>query len=75
MVKVKPLLDRVLEWKAFLGAGLDAAHLDALRAHARTGRPLGGARFLNRIETRLGRRLKKRKPGPKAGAKTDGAGK
>ena len=45
--------------------------LEAIRAHARTGRPLGGERFLARLETRLGRRLRKAKPGPKPKAKID----
>ena len=66
MVTVRPLLDLVPDWKAFLGAGLSAEDHEAIRGHERTGRPLGSARFLTRLEKRLGRRLKRAKPGPKA---------
>jgi hypothetical protein len=45
------------DWKTFLAGGL--------RGHERTGRPLGGKSFLAGIETQLGRRFAKRKPGPK----------
>ena len=65
VVKVKPLLDRVPDWKAFLREGLDSDDLEAIRAHERTGRPLGGTKFLARLEKRLGRTLAKAKPGPK----------
>lgn len=37
----------------------------ALRRHERTGRPLGAVAFIEGLENRLGRALKKRKPGPK----------
>ncbi|GEM_PF-2757267 len=37
----------------------------APRHHERTGRPLGGQDFIERLEERLGRFLRKRKPGPK----------
>jgi len=65
VVRVRPLLDLAPDWKALLGAELGAEDLEAIRGHERTGRPLGDARFLTRLETRLGRRLKKAKPGPK----------
>ena len=69
MVAVRPLLDLVPDWKGFLRGGLDAEDLDAIRAHERTGRPLGGERFVARLERRLGRPLKKARPGPKPKAK------
>jgi putative transposase len=65
LVKVAPLLEPVAEWKAFLAAGPDAEAHAALRAHERTGRPLGGEAFLASLERRLGRVLHKAKPGPK----------
>ena len=65
LVTVAPLLRRVTDWAAFLGEGLDADALEAIRAGERTGRPLGDARFVKRLETRLGRTLARLKPGPK----------
>ena len=71
VVTVHPLLEQVSDWKAFLGTGLGAKELAAIRAHGRTGRPLGGEGFLTRLEERLGRRLRKAKPGPKPKAAAD----
>jgi len=39
--------------------------LKALRAHERTGRPLGDENFLALLEQNLGRILRRQKPGPK----------
>jgi hypothetical protein len=36
------------------------------REHTRTGRPLGGIRFIARLEQKLGRRLAPLKRGPKS---------
>jgi len=36
-----------------------------IRRHERTGRPLGDAGFIARLESQLGRFLRKCKPGPK----------
>lgn len=69
VVAVRPLLDLAPDWKRFLRAGLEPEDLETIRAHERTGRPLGGERFVARLEARLGRRLKKAKPGPKPKAK------
>ena len=65
LVKTAPLLDIAGDWAAFLAGGLGAAEGDALRHHEHTGRPLGDARFIERLEATLGRSLKKKKPGPK----------
>jgi len=65
LVRVAPLLDLVPDWAAFLADGLDDEAAETLRRHARTGRPLGAARFVKRLEKRLGRALAKHKPGPK----------
>ncbi len=65
LVTVRPLLDRVGGWSAFLDAGLDPAERDAIRARERTGRPLGSEGFVRRLEKKLHRALAKRKPGPK----------
>jgi putative transposase len=65
LVRVRPLLALAPDWRDFLAEGLSAADREAIRAGERTGRPLGSARFVARLEKRLDRPLAKRKPGPK----------
>ena len=65
LVAVRPLLDLVPDWAAFLAGGLGEAEHEAIRAGERTGRPLGSARFTAALEKRLGRKLARQKPGPK----------
>lgn len=65
LVKVKPLLAMVGDWKAFLRSAVAEEELRDLREHGRTGRPLGSSHFLDRLESRVGRVLKRQKPGPK----------
>ena len=67
LVKAGPLLDMVGDWAAFLAGGLGEDEGSVRRKHERSGRPLGGAGFIERLETELGRPLKKGKPGPKRG--------
>jgi putative transposase len=64
-VQVKPLLERMPDWRAFLTEGLGAETVTLLRRHERTGRPLGTSAFLARIEKKLGRPLRPGKPGRK----------
>ncbi len=64
LAEVSPLLERAGDWQAFLQCGLDERTLETLRGHERTGRPLGDAAFIAGLETRLGRALARRKPGP-----------
>lgn len=65
LVDPRKLLRLVDDWKDFLGEGLDAPMLEAIRKGERTGRPLGSARFIAKLESRLGRTLARQKPGPK----------
>lgn len=65
LVKVAPLLAMVGDWKAFLRSATSEEELRELRAHGRTGRPLGSSTFLDRLESLVGRVLKPQKPGPK----------
>ena len=58
------MLETIANWSAYLRAGLRESERETPRHHARTGRPLGSAGFIAELEARLGRRLKKRKPGP-----------
>jgi len=65
LVKVKPLLERVNNWPAYL---TDCSDFDnELRKHTRTGRPIGERDFLLQIEALTGRRVRKKKPGPRSG--------
>ena len=65
LVKAQPLLDRFGDWCEFLATGLQAADADLLRRHERTGRPLGSAEFVVRLEKLLNRALAPGKPGRK----------
>jgi putative transposase len=65
LVRVKPLLERVDDWAAFLSEGLTEEEREAIRKGERTGRPLGAASFVKRLEKKLGRTLARQKPGPK----------
>lgn len=65
LVEVAPLLQRVADWPGLLSRGLAEDERDAIRRGERTGRPLGAAAFVARLEKRLGRVLARRKPGPK----------
>ena len=71
LVVARPLLDIVGDWREFLKGGLSEDEHEAIRAHERTGRPLGKARFTARLEKRLGRTLARQKPGPKPKAPLD----
>lgn len=66
LVRVEPMLSMVGDWAGYLAQDIDDAELSALRRNARTGRPLGSADFIASLEVRLGRFLRKRKPGPKS---------
>jgi putative transposase len=65
LAKAAPLLAMVGDWRTFLSLTTDDDEVDALRRHQRTGRPLGDDAFVDRLETTLGRPLRRRKPGPK----------
>ncbi len=70
-VRVAPLLERIPDWTAFLGANEADAMLETLRQHGRTGRPLGAAAWLETLEVTTGRRLRPALPGrPKKNAAT-----
>lgn len=65
LVKVKPLLDMVGDWRRYLAQDVGQEEADTFRLHERTGRPLGDERFVTRLERLLGREIRKRKPGRK----------
>jgi putative transposase len=63
LVRVAPLLAMIADWRAFLDSARSEEELLNLRAHGRTGRPLGSATFLDRVETMVGRVLRPQKGG------------
>ena len=65
LVRVKPLLDLVPDWKNFLREGIEEEESQLIRRHERTGRPLGDESFINKMENTANRVLRKKKPGPK----------
>jgi putative transposase len=69
LVRVKPLLDLEPNWRAVLAQDVPLENVHELRRHESTGRPLGGERFLGRLERMVGRVLHPAKAGrkPKVG--------
>ena len=65
LVTVAPLLGMVPDWRRFLAQELPDEEAKVLRAHERTGRPLGSEAFLGGLEAALGRPLHKRRAGRK----------
>ncbi len=65
LVSVRPLLELISDWDRFIGEPDAPDIADLLHAHAGTGRPLGPDSFVEALEQRLGRPLKRQKPGPK----------
>ena len=65
LVTVRPLLDRLGDFGAFLGSAEDQQATRALRMAETTGRPLGSAAWLDRLEQISGRSLAAKKRGPK----------
>ena len=65
LVKVAPLLKLANSWRRLLGTAAAEEQIKAFREHESTGRPLGDDAFQKRLEKKLGRVLRRRKPGPK----------
>jgi len=62
---VAPMLAMVHDWRSFLDSAIREKELRDLRDHGRTGRPLGSADFVDRLERLVGRTLGPKKPGRK----------
>jgi len=65
LIDVKPVLDAVDDWRDLLAEPLKALEMKSVGACERTGRPLGSAAFVERLEKKLDRKLARLKPGPK----------
>jgi putative transposase len=64
LVTVKPMLDLISDWRSFLTLA-DDDELDMMKKHKRSGRPLGEASFVERLEADMARLLRPAKRGPK----------
>ena len=64
LVDTGPMARRVDDWGSYLTTQLAAEDLRSVRQHTSTGRPLGSSGFVERLERLLGRRLRRRPPGP-----------
>jgi putative transposase len=69
LVETVPLLQPIPDWREFLDGGMKDNEIKAMRRHERSGRPLGNEGFLSRLEKRVGRVLRRLKPGPKPRAR------
>lgn len=65
LVKVSPLLKIAGNWRRLLTSAVSEEDLKQFREHERTGRVLGEEAFQKRLEKKLGRVLRRQKPGPK----------
>ncbi len=65
IVSLEPMSERIRDWQAYLNVDDTNEDIERLRAHARTGRPLGSDIFIDALEQSTGRQLRKRKPGRK----------
>jgi len=65
LVKVAPLLEMAGKWRQLLTSAVSEEEIKQFRAHERTGRVLGDDAFQKRLEKKLGRVLRRQKPGPK----------
>ena len=65
LVRVEPLLGLVGDWGKFLSQPVEPDSIQKLQTHERTGRPLGSDGFVAKLERRLQRALRPRKPGRK----------
>ena len=50
LVKVKPLLDLVPDWRNFLKEGIEEEEIIRIRQHERTGRLLGDEKFIRKMK-------------------------
>jgi putative transposase len=64
LVKVRPLLDRLGDWRRVVGKDtIREEALKMLRMHERTGRVLGSEGFVSQVEALVGREVRPGKPG------------
>ena len=64
-IKLAASPDLTDDWAAYLASGIPETDNGLVEQHLRTGRPLGDESFIDRAERKLGRTLRRQKPGPK----------
>jgi putative transposase len=64
VVDLAALDRRISDWRGLLAELVSTPDADEIELHQRTGRPLGEPAFVDALEERLGRRLRRRRPGP-----------
>jgi putative transposase len=65
LLTTSPLGQIMSNWNDFLSSECDAWQNENIRRAERSGRPLGCDSFVDELEKRLNRRLRKKNPGPK----------
>jgi putative transposase len=73
LATVSPLLEIVGNWREFLGREVGQREYELVRSHERTGRPLGSEGFIESLEKKLERVLRRQKPRPKPKRETSRA--
>lgn len=59
--------EMIPDWESFLSVDDQAGLVDSLRCQTSTGRPIGDDRFITTLESKTGRRIRCRNPGPAPG--------
>ena len=65
LVKCDMTRNLISDWRAYLDEVVEDEELETLRKHTRIGRPLGDQQFIDLLETKTGRRLRRKKRGKK----------
>ena len=68
LVRVRPMLDRVDRWNAYLSDAVKLDKEELIERHARTGRPFGNPGFIHKLEIITGEELAPKRPGSKSTA-------
>jgi len=66
LVDVKPMLERISDWREYLATNDNDVGIEKIREHTKTGRPAGPDEFIAQLESLTGRKLRKEKPGPRS---------
>lgn len=64
MIDSSEVRNIITDWKMFLAADERLGLIDSLRKQTNTGRPSGDDRFIEILERKTGRRIRRSKPGP-----------
>jgi putative transposase len=55
----------ISDWRVYLREEISETDIELIRTHEKTGRPVGDDKFLDELEMKTGRDLRKKKPGRK----------